>query len=157
MMGLAFLSAKAGRVDPSYPVCLSNLRYIATAVIMYQQEHRGAYPPTLAETYPYSRQSHRYICLESGDVALPGKLPQTQPATGLLTPGACSYIYLGATLPRKRPKSSPPAILLHERKPFHGGKMCIAYTDGTARFVDTKETAYILSELAAGNNPPRKR
>lgn len=142
---------------PSYITCLSNMRSITMAVIMYQGDHRGAYPPTLAETYPYLRSTRCFICPQSGDVALPGKLPQTQPATGLLTPGACSYIYLGAGLGRKLPKSSPPAILLYERQPFHNGKMCIAYTDGAARVVDAKETAYILSELAAGHNPPRKR
>ena len=155
--GLAILVEMTSSATPLYMTCLSNLRQIAIAVIMYQQDHGGAYPPTLAETYPYARSSKCYVCPQSGDVALPGRLSQTQPASGLLTPGACSYIYLGATLSANPPKSSPPAILLYERQPFHSGKTCIAYTDGTARIVDTKEMGYILSELAAGRNPPRKR
>jgi prepilin-type processing-associated H-X9-DG protein len=97
--------------------------------------------------------SEVFVCPSSNDERSPGGTPQ-EAAQHLSEPGHLSYAYVAAGMAAS---TSEEFVLLHDRPPSHNGDgITVLFADGHAEFHGRGGMKWILDELAAGHNPPRR-
>ncbi len=102
--------------------CASNLHQIGLAILLYQQDHGGRYPASLAETAADEAVGTQcFVCPASGDVPSPG--PTTRAVTADLDAGPvgghCSYVYVGRGLTDRT--VTPTTVVCYEPPTNHDG------------------------------------
>ena len=93
-----------------------------------------------------------FVCPSSQDERAPGATPQ-EAAAHLSEPGHLSYVYVAAGLPAS---TSDDLVLLHDQPTIHNGVVGVVFADGHAETFGRGEMKWLLDELAAGHNPPRR-
>jgi prepilin-type processing-associated H-X9-DG protein len=93
--------------------CASNLHQIGLAILLYQQDHGGAYPDTLgrlAETEQIGAAV--FVCPSGNDAASPSNQPAELAADVDAGPDQhhCSYLYLGRGLTAKTATATTPIV-----------------------------------------------
>ena len=157
VLGALFLMPATQSRTPSRRVmCASNLRQIGLAIVMYANDNKGQLPPDLGTVLvTQDLTSEVFVCPSSDDERAHG--PTTQALLqDLAKPGHCSYI-LASPLPSTWNLLTPAHVLAYEPPTNHNGDgMNVLFGDGHVEFMAKPQSDYIVSELKAGFNPPRK-
>jgi prepilin-type processing-associated H-X9-DG protein len=133
--------------------CASNLRQIGQGVEMYANEHRWAFPPDFATLLlTEDLTSDVFICLATGDERAQGATTQAVAANLTAAAGHVSYVYTGQGLTLNSP---PNAVVAYEPLSNHRDGMNVLFVDGHIQWLNPKQGARLVAELAAGHNPPR--
>jgi hypothetical protein len=135
---------------------MSNLRQIGLAIQMYANDNAGRLPPDLATTMVAEDLiSEVFVCPSTNDDRAAG--PTTQALLQeFAKPGHCSYI-LASPLPPTWNALSPAHVLAYEPAGNHFGTGTnILFGDGRCELLPDAKAAYLIAELKAGFNPPRK-
>jgi len=143
-------------------ICCSNEHQIGLAILLYQQDHAGHYPDSLAAILSAEEIGPAvFVCPDSNDTAavLPPPPPgQDRPTTrqvaaALVVPGHVSYVYCGhadwtdAVVPAD-------AIILYEPPANHGGTGSnVLFGDGHAEFVPMPRAGRLIAATAATSRP----
>jgi prepilin-type processing-associated H-X9-DG protein len=136
--------------------CASNLRQIGLAIQIYANENKGQLPPDLGSVLvTQDLTSEVFVCPSSSDERAHG--PTTQAILqDFAKPGRCSYV-LASPLPSMWSALTPAHVLAYEPLTNHNGDgMNVLFGDGHAEFLVKSQANYMLAELKAGYNPPRK-
>jgi prepilin-type processing-associated H-X9-DG protein len=139
--------------------CASNLRQIGLAIQMYANENKGQPPPDLGTVLvTQDLTSEVFVCPSSADERAGG--PTTQAILqDLAKPGHCSYI-LASPLPGNWSAVTPDHVVVYEPLNNHGsaqnGGANVLFGDGHAEWMPKVQVDYLVAELKAGYNPPRK-
>lgn len=155
---VALLGWKALVVWTSPPLgrspCASNLRQIGQAAQLYANEHDGRFPDDIEGLLTQDIIPSVFVCPDSGDTAA-AQGPTTQAtAANVNAPGHCSYVYVGKGWRVK--DATADVVMAYEPLKNHEGRgMNVVYGDGHVDWVAAAEARAMLSELAAGHNPPR--
>ena len=124
--------------------CLSNMHQIGLAIMIYQQNNQGEYPPNLTVLVKESKiEPGVFVCPASKDT----------PATtkdDIETGGHCSYTYFG----RGAANFGGNDVLLAENDADHAGGVNVLFTDGHAE-LETHEGARKMIEKAAADQANR--
>jgi prepilin-type processing-associated H-X9-DG protein len=164
----SLLLPSTGRARPAAKIimCTSNLRQIGQALALYTADHRGVYPPTLADILEYDVTPEIFVCPNSNEDRAPmGSTTQQTIAAVQSNPKHMSYVYVAAN----KPATSLPAaaVLVYEPPSNHpvdrtgykagwntvdGGN--VLFGDGHVAFVPTKVLKQMIKELNAEQNPP---
>ena len=95
MISILLPSLNRARETANRVKCASNLRQIGQALLLYSNDNRGAYPPTLDVLLTTEDITPEvFVCPTSNDTAASGATPQQQ-AAALNTKGHLSYVYVG--------------------------------------------------------------
>lgn len=134
--------------------CLSNLRQIGHSIALYRQDYQ-VWPQTLAQILiGGDLNPEMFTCPSSSAERAPGTTPQ-EAARSLTNPKHCSYIYFPP--PADAGDMDAETVLAMERMENHESQgMNILFGDGHTEWFDAKSAQFILSELKAGHNPPRR-
>jgi prepilin-type processing-associated H-X9-DG protein len=133
--------------------CASNLKQIGSAILLYSNENRGAYPPDLKTALATQDiTSDVFVCPSSNDTPAPGADNKLQ-AANLGAGGHLSYVYVGAGLTNS---ASPDAVVVYEPTSNHNADgMNVLYGDGHVAFLPKVQAQHVLDELKDGHNPPQ--
>ncbi|HEX3357256.1 MAG TPA: H-X9-DG-CTERM domain-containing protein [Tepidisphaeraceae bacterium] len=132
--------------------CPSNLRQIGQAILLYANDHHGAYPDSVSTILLEEEvTSQLFICPTSNDTPATG--PTTQAVAANLTAGGhLSYIYLGRGWTVAMTPAN--AIVAYEPLSNHGGDgMNVLFGDGHVEFLSAIAAKPILANAAPGNPP----
>lgn len=125
--------------------CSSNMRQIGLAIVMYANEHGGAFPENLHEILEKEDiTAEVFVCPSSNDTRAVG--PTTRAVLDEFdTPGHCSYIYLGKGLDDKCDPQTP---VLYEPPSIHHGGMNVLFADGHVEYFSGTDAPTILNATA---------
>jgi prepilin-type processing-associated H-X9-DG protein len=160
LVGLSLVSTTSrispSRSTPNRVKCASNLRQLGQACLLYANENKGVYPPSLREVLlTQDITSAILICPSSNDSPAYG--PTTQAVADNLDEedGHLSYLYFGKGFTSETLNAT--VILACEPPSNHptDGGANILYGDGHVAWVTASLATAIISELKAGHNPPR--
>jgi hypothetical protein len=121
-------------------VCNAQMRQIHTALTMYADENKGAFPPNLAGLSN----------LKSSQV--PQGLTFNCPSPSSGTGSGAPYVYVGAGKTKHSPQQT---ILLYEPLSNHTSGANFLYASGIVQFHTASAAQRLIRELEAGHNPPR--
>jgi prepilin-type processing-associated H-X9-DG protein len=162
VVGLALFAAVApvaiarGKEGANRVKCGSNLRQIGMAMLMYSNENRGAYPPTLNELLlTQDISSDVCVCPSTSDKAPPSPYANPNPSRRQfdLTPGKhLSYVYLGKGMTNT---AGALTVLVYEPLADHREGSNVLFGDGRVEFIPKPVMDKVLAELQAGQNPPQ--
>ncbi len=127
--------------------CASNMRQIGLAMMMYANEHGGAFPESLHEILEKEDiTAEVFVCPSSNDTRAVG--PTTRAVLDEFdSPGHCSYIYLGKGL---NDQCDPGTPVLYEPPSIHHGGMNVLFADGHVEFFSGTDAPTILNAIALG-------
>ncbi len=133
--------------------CASNMRQIGLAMLLYANENKGAYPPRLQDLVLTQQISAEcFVCPSSNDTKAAGNTP-AQVAANMPAGTHISYIYLGKGL---IDGADPETVVLYEKPGNHGQDgMNFLFADGHVEFLNAQQAGVMLSQLQAGQNPPK--
>jgi prepilin-type processing-associated H-X9-DG protein len=125
--------------------CAANERSIGQAILLYENDFHGQYPPDLVtlaktESVPLSV----FVCPSSNDT------PASSPDT-LMSGGHCSYVYLGKGLTSQ---SDPITVVLCENSSDHDKGGNLLYADGHVEFDDKTSPNYPAAGLSSAPVSP---
>jgi hypothetical protein len=121
-------------------ICLSNVRQVGQAILLYAQEHQGRFPDTLEQVIlTQDITAECFICPGSDIDKAEGKTPEGQ-ARHLHD--HCSYVYHGKGLTTATAPTRP--ILCEPLTNHEVAGMTILFADGTAEFFPTDKAVEIL-------------
>jgi len=110
--------------------CANNLKQIGLALMLYTNEHRGAYPLDLGTLVATETLTPAVFCCPSTTTQAPPNLPADQ-AVKWVNDNS-DYIYLGASLKRMPP---PDMVIAYEKDSDHGGDgINMLFADGHVEF-----------------------
>jgi hypothetical protein len=137
--------------------CASNLRQIGQGIQIYAHEHGGAFPSALDDLLiSGDLTSEIFICPSSDHERATGATTQAVIANFRATPLHCSYVYVGGDLTGTTATAAH--VVAYEQTTNHERQgMNVLYGDGTVNWLDARDAQHLVSELNAGNNPPRQR
>jgi prepilin-type processing-associated H-X9-DG protein len=131
--------------------CASNLRQIGQAMILYANENRGQYPPTMEELLvSQDITSVVFVCPSTADTPATGVNAQ-QTIANISAGGHQSYIYLGKG---RNGTAGRDVVLVYEPMSTHKGGFNALFGDGHVEFIYGPSAAKVEAELKAGQNPP---
>jgi len=132
--------------------CAANLKQIGLAMQLYANENRGNYPPRPEDLLlTQDITSEVFICPSTNDTKAPGATPQ-QEAANLSAGGHHSYIYLGKG---KNATAGYNVVLVYEAPTNHKNGFNVLFGDGHVEYLNGAIAQKVMSELQAGQNPPR--
>jgi prepilin-type processing-associated H-X9-DG protein len=133
--------------------CAANMRMIAQAIFMYQNnDPQQAFPPDLVTLAAAGQlQPDQFICPSSSDNDATGSNWQQAIVPGS---GCCSYV---AVLNAKVASARDPAntVMLYEPSGNHddrGGNFLFA--DGSVEWMSAPDAQAVITSITAGKNPP---
>ncbi len=146
-------SSKIGPRASARVHCASNLRQIGQAMLLYANDNGSKYPDHIEDLLVEEIAPVAFVCPSTNDTASAAG-PTTQATqANFVTPGHCSYIYLGKGFTTA---ASAETILAYEPLKNHDGDGSnVLFGDGHVEFVEKQLMTKMLAELAAGQNPPR--
>ena len=153
MLSILLPSLSRAREVANRVKCGSNLRQIGQAMLLYANEHNGAYPDTIGGLLEEDISVTAFVCPASNDTpAVAGATPQAS-AANVQAGGHLSYVYLGKGMTNTQPAN---AVLVYEPLTDHRNQgMNVLFGDGHVDWVTAQSANQILAELKAGHNPPR--
>jgi prepilin-type processing-associated H-X9-DG protein len=129
MTSILLPSLNRARETANRVKCASNEREIGMAILLYSNEHQGAYPPdlgTLIKTQDIAAEC--FTCPSSGDEIPPQIKAANKDAQAAWGNEHSAYIYVGAGLKNNAPAST---VVLYEKKDNHDEDgMNFLYADG---------------------------
>jgi prepilin-type processing-associated H-X9-DG protein len=132
--------------------CASNLSALGQAIFLYQNDHKGKYPPdwgTLAKEEDIA-VAQLFIC-PSSHTSAPANMTWTQMYDWINSNS--DYIYLGPDFPSS---NDPHLVFAYEKlENHHGDGINVLFQDGRVRFFGREEAPKIIDQLKAHINPPR--
>ena len=133
--------------------CLSNLRQIGQACLLYANDHQGRFPVSFEQLVKSGRLSvQRFVCPSANDEPATGATPDDILAK-FAKPGHCSYVYVGGGLRVGSPRD---AVVAHDRLVNHEREgINVLFADGRVEWMSRDLSSSFLAELKAGFNPPR--
>ena len=162
LIGTAFIPIRNGSQTAPRAKCASNEHQLGLGMLLYQQDHVGHYPDSLAAILSAEQIGPEvFVCPSSADTpaALPTPpagedRPTTRRAAAALgVPGHLSYVYFGhadwtdATVPAD-------AIVLAEPPSNHGGDGSdVLFGDGHADWIPMPRAARLIAAAAAATRP----
>ena len=136
--------------------CACNLRDIGRALELYTNDNSGLLPPDLGVLIAtVDLQAATLVCPASGDNPATGPTTRAIARNAIALKGHCSYVYLGAGLNQKALTGNHVIAYENTVKHHENDGMNVLYGGGHTEWLQTKDVAYLLSELKAGHNPPR--
>lgn len=130
--------------------CMSNMRQLGMAAMMYANANKGWLPPTLdqlAGSIPQPAAGGAFNC--PACAANPAKPPVF---TGQTVSSHYHYIPPAPRIMQIRQPGR--VVILYEPPTNHGDGMNLLFADGHVERIAGPATAQIAAELAAGQNPP---
>ena len=152
MLAMAILLPSRNGGRPDRVRCAANLRSIGQGLMMYANDHGGQYPDSLAALITDEDMNPGILlCPSCNGTQATGSTTQALLAD-FAKPGRCDYIYLGKGLRNPFP---PNLVLAFEPITDHTGKGAnVLFGDGHAEWLDQPAMITLLTDLAAGRNPP---
>jgi prepilin-type processing-associated H-X9-DG protein len=137
--------------------CGSNLRQIGLGLLLYANANHGRLPPSLdllLADPSADISADVLICPSTIDIPATGPTTQFVVADFRYSPRRCSYVYLP---PNARLRAlNPDQVVAYENPTNHAGQgMNVLFADGHVEWFQPHAATRLLSELAAGHNPPR--
>jgi prepilin-type processing-associated H-X9-DG protein len=128
--------------------CCSNMHQIVLAILLYQNDFGGVYPPSVDELLENEQITPSvFVCPSSNESAAAG--PTTQAIIAdLHKPGHLSYIYIGQGLTDKT--ADPDMVVLYEPLTNHGDGMDMLFGDGHAEWFNATVGANVIAAAATG-------
>jgi len=131
--------------------CASNLRQIGQAMLLYANENRGQFPPTMDELLlTQDITSVVFVCPSTDDTPATGMNTQ-QTVANVSAGGHQSYVYLGKG---KNGAAGANVVLVYEPLSHHKDGFNALFGDGRVVFIYGPDAAKIEAELKAGQDPP---
>lgn len=148
MPGSSIASEKSNRIK-----CASNLREIGQAILLYANDHGGAFPSDFGRLLIHGNLNPEiFTCPSSNqDKAI---APTTREVAALLKhPDHCSYVYLAAGLTRAAPADT---VIVVERVENHEQEgVNVLTADGNVKWVKKGPDMERLRTAAATSQPVR--
>jgi prepilin-type processing-associated H-X9-DG protein len=148
MMSILLPSLSRARETAKRVQCASNLRQIGQAILLYSNDHKGAYPPdlgTLIKTEDITAQV--FVCPDTGKSPPPNMQPDE--AAAWVNQNS-DYVYVGANMTQQT--ANPQAVVCYEHDADHGRDgMNMLFGDGHVEF-QTLNGAHQL--IQGGGNAP---
>ena len=134
--------------------CASNEHQIGLAILLWQQDHGGHYPPALADLLADEPINPGVlVCPGSADVPAAAAGPTTREwAAALAAPGRCSYVYCGHADWTDQAVPND-AVVVYEPMADHGNGAIILFGDGHADFTYGPRAARLIAAAAATTRP----
>ncbi len=138
--------------------CASNLRQIGQAILMYANDHAGAYPAAFSDLLDEDVKTEIFTC--PATTATPSTGSTTQEfVESLQSPGHFSYVYTGASLNSKSPANAVLAyepISNHPADPAHSLQTGanFLFADGSTQWLPAAQATAKIAALQKGINPP---
>jgi len=124
-------------------ICLSNVRQIGQAILIYAKEHQGRFPDTLEELIlTQDITAECFICPGSDLYKAEGKTPEEQARQ---LHDHCSFVYHGKDLTTATAGTRP--ILCEPLTNHEAAGMTILFADGNAEFFSTDKAVEILQRM----------
>ena len=131
--------------------CASQMRAIASAVLLYGNENGGAYPESIQQIYLTQDVTPEiFVCPSSGDTKATGATP-AEIAKVLTVGGHLSYVYLGAGMNQH---ASAKTVIAYEPLSNHGTGSHFLFGDGSVQFLLANQAGRMIRQLESGQNPP---
>jgi prepilin-type processing-associated H-X9-DG protein len=142
MISILLPSLNRARETANRVKCASNMRQIGQALLLYGNENRGQYPPTLDLLLKTQDiDSTVFVCPSSNDTAAPGATAAQQ-AGSLNSGGHLSYIYLGRGMTYNSPADAP---VLYEPLTNHSNDGTnVLFGDGHVSWLTRQQAAATL-------------
>jgi hypothetical protein len=134
---------------------VTNLKQIGTACMLYCNDNGGEFPDSFqAILLNEDMTANVFVSPSSNDTPATGSTPRAI-ADQLMSPGHCSYIYLGRRL--NGHMISPDCIIAYESlADYKGQGTYVLYGDQHVEFQDAATALKIAAEAAAGMFPIRQ-
>jgi hypothetical protein len=111
--------------------CASNERQMGQAILLWANDHKGQYPPTMGDMLTEGITADVFIC-PSGDTKLPAGLATMAPADiAAWVNSHADYVYVGAGLTTA---IGADQIVLYEKPADHTAGMNMLFGDGRMEF-----------------------
>jgi hypothetical protein len=131
----------------------SNLHQIGGAILLYANDHQGAYPPDFQTLLLDGNLTPDvFISPSSKDTPSPGATLAQQAANLTSVPGHCSYT---CRIPPGATQSIASDMILANENLIPGVRRYnFLYADGGVNAIDPPQAKWVVSQLDAGHNPP---
>lgn len=132
--------------------CVSNLHQIGLAILLYANDHAGAYPDSFATLIQNEQITPAvFVCPSSNDEAATGDT-QAAMLTDLAKPNHCSYVYLGNGMNSGTVKDD--ALICYEPPENHQQEgMNMLFGDGHAEWFDLKTAQAMIAKATTRPSP----
>jgi prepilin-type processing-associated H-X9-DG protein len=132
--------------------CMSNMRLLGQAMMLYANVNAGQFPDTLDKLLPYAG-ADVFVCPSCAHTPAPGTTPQIQ-ASNLYKGGHLSYVYTGAGLSTNfagiNPATKP---VLYEPLANHADGINVLYADGSVAFLPLGAAQAMLGQQKLAGQP----
>jgi prepilin-type processing-associated H-X9-DG protein len=142
------------RYSPNRVKCHKQLQAIGQAMLLYANEHNGAYPATVDDLIiTQDITPSIFVCPASDDVPASNGATLAATAANVAVPGHLSYVILSKGF---TDRATPDIVLVYEPLTNHQNTgMHVLFGDSHVEFVQVRKARRIIAELNAGHNPPR--
>jgi hypothetical protein len=144
------------RYSPNRVRCHKQLQTIGQAMLLYANEHNGAYPATVDDLIiTQDITPSIFVCPASDDVPAFDGATLAATAANVAVPGQLSYVILSKGF---TDRATPDIVLAYEPLTNHQNiGMHVLFGDSHVEWLDEPRTQKLLAELSAGHNPPRTK
>ncbi|HEY7088926.1 MAG TPA: H-X9-DG-CTERM domain-containing protein, partial [Tepidisphaeraceae bacterium] len=128
--------------------CASNMRQIGQAMLLYANEHKGAYPATMGELLQEEITPNCFLCPTRG-TNVPPQIDLAEPAIKAgWVDSSSDYVYVAAGK-NVNMKNLAESVVLYERPGDHGGDgINMLFGDGHVEFVQMGRAQAMIAQLA---------
>jgi hypothetical protein len=133
-------------------MCSSQMNAIRCSLQLYANENRGWFPQGLDDLVrTQDITTECFVCPSSSDTKAVGATVD-ETLSNLTAGGHLSYVYTGQNM---RWSQAASVVLMHEPLTNHGDGAHFVFGDGSIQFIGSTAAQQIISQLQAGQNPPR--
>jgi prepilin-type processing-associated H-X9-DG protein len=151
LMGIFAPAMSRARGNAGQIGCLSNMRQIGIAMMIYSQEHKGNLPPDLGSLLEYAATPQLFICPSDNNHAAMVSGSDEQKAAWVNANSSYILLAAGGNLRHMRGAED---VVLYEKAHYHGDKMNLLYADGHSVSASISQAEHEIEQskqrLAAG-------
>ncbi|HEV2296155.1 MAG TPA: DUF4190 domain-containing protein [Tepidisphaeraceae bacterium] len=153
---ILFPSLGRSRETANRVKCASNMRQIGLAVMLYSNEHAGAYPDTIEKLLlTQDITGEVFVCPSTNHTKATGNTAQ-EIVDDMAAGGHLSYVYVGKGMTNSIPMDvAQVTVVAYEPLSNHnsaGANMLFA--DGHVEFIPKAQAVQMIKQVEAGQNPP---
>jgi hypothetical protein len=127
--------------------CKANMRCLGQVFLLYANENRRQYPPTLVDVIcTQDVGTEVFICPASSDTIATGATRQAMLAD-FAKPGRCSYVYIGAGLTSQTATPTTPVMYEANFRNHRPRGTHILFGDGYVEYVEEAAARKILAGI----------